>query len=67
MPFAVPVDPYHDERQDDLETFVTVDECARTMNITPERVRQLAKLRVLRTRYGWGDVLVQPAKVAGWT
>jgi hypothetical protein len=34
---------------------------------TEEPVRQLMKLRVLRTRYRWGDVLVQPAVVAGWT
>jgi len=33
------------------------------MHITPERVRQLMKLRVLRTRYAWGTVLVQPAPV----
>jgi len=25
-----------------------------SMHITPERLRQFAKLRVLRTRYGWG-------------
>ncbi len=42
-----------------------VEECAKFMHITPERVLQLAKLRVLRSGYAWGDVLVQPACVAG--
>ena len=55
------------EDEDYASTFVTVDECAAVMNTTAVRVRQLMKLRVLRTRWAWGDVLVQPAAVAGWT
>jgi hypothetical protein len=31
---------------------MTVEECARAMNTTPERVRQLAKTGVLHTRSG---------------
>jgi hypothetical protein len=58
------VDPYRD---DDSDTYMTVQECAERMNTTPERVRQLARMRVLRTRYAWGDVLVQPAMVSGYT
>ena len=55
------------EAEDFSSTFMSVEECAKRMGITTERVRQLMKLRVLRTRYGWGDVLVQPACVAGYT
>lgn len=54
--------------EDDLETFVPVRQCAAQMGIGEDRVRQLAKLRVLRTRFAYdGDVLVQPAVVPGWT
>jgi hypothetical protein len=49
------------------ESFMSVQECARVMGVSEERVRQLAKVRVLRTRYAWGDVLVQPAAVMGYT
>jgi hypothetical protein len=38
------------------------------MNLSIEQVQRLIiKLRVLRTRYAWGDVMVQPAIVPGWT
>jgi hypothetical protein len=55
------------ETEDYASTFMSVEECAQRMGCTTERVRQLIKLRVLRTRYAWGDVMVQPAVVAGWT
>jgi hypothetical protein len=55
------------EWEDEAETFMPVEQFARYMNITPERVRQLMKLRVLRTRYAWGGGLVQPALVSGHT
>jgi hypothetical protein len=38
------------------------------MNPSIEQVqRVIIKLRVLRTRYAWGHVLVQPVIVPGWT
>jgi hypothetical protein len=55
------------EAEDYADTFVSVEECAKVMAVSPERVRQLMKLRILRTRYQWGSVLVQPAAVRGWT
>ncbi|MGA9360571.1 MAG: hypothetical protein WBW75_22020 [Mycobacterium sp.] len=64
MPFATPIDPY---REGDSETYMTVPECAEVMHISEERVRQLMRLGVLRTRYHWGSILVQPAAVAGYT
>jgi hypothetical protein len=55
-PFVAPIDPYRDD-------YVTVAKCAQAMGISEQRVRRLMKLRVLRTRYAWGQVLVQPAPV----
>ena len=55
------------EWEDEAETFMPVEQFARYMNITPERVRQLMKLRVPRTRYAWGGVLAQTALVSGYT
>ncbi|HYB34900.1 MAG TPA: hypothetical protein VEF72_03285 [Mycobacterium sp.] len=55
------------EAEADAETYMPVRECAKYMNITPERVRQLAELRVLRTHYAWSDIWVQSALVPGWT
>ena len=55
------------ETEDYVDTFVSVAQCAKAMDITEDQVRRLIKLRVLRTRYAWGDVMVQPAVVAGWT
>jgi hypothetical protein len=38
------------------------------MNPSIEQVqRVIIKLRVLRTRYAWGHVLVRPVIVPGWT
>jgi hypothetical protein len=54
------------EVEDYLAAFVPLDECAAAMNTTPERVRQLVKLRLLRTHWAWGDVLVRPDTVAGY-
>jgi hypothetical protein len=53
------------EAEADAETFVSVEECAEAMGVTPGRVRQLVKLRLLRTRWVRGDVLVQPRCLAG--
>jgi hypothetical protein len=62
MPFAAPVDPYHDD-----ESYMTVEECAKVMNKSVEEVRRLMRLQILRTHYHWGDVMVQPAAVVGYT
>jgi hypothetical protein len=43
------------ETEDYADTFVTIAECARVMNLSEDRVRQLIKPRVLRTRYAWGS------------
>jgi hypothetical protein len=45
---------WFDPAADDAETFMTVKRCAAYMGITEERVQQLVKLCVLRTRYVWG-------------
>lgn len=46
---------------EEWEGFVTVDEAADRMQLTPQRIRDLARQRVLRSR-SWGGVLfVQPA------
>jgi excisionase family DNA binding protein len=46
---------------EDLEGFVTVGEAAEQMDLTEQRVRQLARDRTLRSTR-WGGVLfVQPA------
>lgn len=65
MPWARPVDPYvnpyveHDPR----ESFVTVRQCAEVLNISEERVVQLARQGTLRSR----GKLVQPALIPGYT
>ncbi len=51
------------ELEDYADSFVTVAKCAAAMGISEQRVRRLMKLRVLRTRYAWGQVLVQPTPV----
>src|ERR1700738_119096 len=51
------------EAEDYASTFMPVAECAQRMNIGVERVCQLAKLGVLRTRMAGGEVWVQPASV----
>jgi hypothetical protein len=55
------------EAEDYADTYMSVKQCAALMNITEGRVRHLARYRVLRSRYFGGDVLVQPAAVAGYT
>lgn len=46
---------------DDWEGFVTVEEAAQRMSLTEDRVRQLARQRVLRSRAWCGELFVQPA------
>jgi hypothetical protein len=55
------------EIEDCADTFVPVAECARVMNLSEDRARQLIKLGVLRSRHAWGSVTVQPAAVVGHT
>jgi DNA-binding Lrp family transcriptional regulator len=61
MPFAQPVNPYVE--YDPKESFVTVRECAEVLNMSEERVRELAKRGMLRSR----GMLVQPALIPGYT
>jgi hypothetical protein len=46
-------------------TFVSVEECAKRMNLTTDEVWDLVESRALHAcRYGgWGDLLVEPALV----
>jgi hypothetical protein len=61
MPFARPVDPH---LEDDLrDSFVTVGECAEILNLSEERVRQLAEQGTLRS----SGQLVQPALIPAYT
>jgi hypothetical protein len=51
---------------DDLDgEWLTIDDCAKRMRITPERLLQLVKRRALRTRHDYGVTLVQPAIISG--
>ncbi|ORA82091.1 hypothetical protein [Mycobacterium malmoense] len=60
MPFSKPIDPYGDD-------YVSVEECAKRMNITTEQVFELVSSHALRAyRWGgWGDIVVQPAILSG--
>ncbi len=60
MLFSKPIDPYTDD-------YVSVEECAKRMNISVEQVFELVSSHALRAyRWGgWGDVLVQPAILSG--
>jgi hypothetical protein len=51
--------------EDYAATYMPVSGCAQRMNLSVEQVQRLIKLHVLRTRYAWGDVMVQPACVSG--
>jgi len=61
MPFAKPANPYVE--CDPRESFVTIRECAEILNMTEERVIELAKRGTLRSR----GRLVQPALIPGYT
>lgn len=61
MPFAQPVNPYVDV--DPRESYVTVRECAEILNMTEDRVIELAKRGTLRSI----GRLVQPAFIPGYT
>jgi hypothetical protein len=61
MPFTQPVNPYAEF--DPRESYVTVRECAKVLNMTEEQVRELAKRGTLRSR----GMLVQPALIPGYT
>lgn len=54
--------PWDDDGTGD---WLTVEDCAKRMRITPERVLELVRRRALRTRHQWGVTLVQPAIVSG--
>jgi hypothetical protein len=58
MPFPESVDPYVD-----IESYVTVRECAELLNISQDKVIELAKQGTLRSR----GSLVQPALIQGYT
>lgn len=53
--------------EDQTADWLTVDEAARRLKITPEQVRDLVEARVLRSYRDGGLVLVQPALVSGYT
>ena len=55
------------EAEDYADTYMSVKQCAAPMNVTEGRVRHLARYRLLPSRYFRGDVLIQPAAVAGYT
>jgi hypothetical protein len=61
MPWAQAVNPYVDT--DPRESYVTVREYADLLNMTQDRVIELAKRGTLRSRCG----LVQPALIPGYT
>ena len=65
MPFARPTDPYVNSYTDidPRESFVSIRECAELLNMSQERVIQLAKQGTLRSR----GRLVQPALISGYT
>jgi hypothetical protein len=50
MPRAQPVNPYVDT--DPRESYVTVRECAEILNMSQDKVIELAKRGTLRTRDG---------------
>lgn len=50
---------------DDRGVWLTISDCAEHMGVTPQRVRELIRCRVLRTRYAYGMTLVQPAILSG--
>ncbi|ODR23058.1 hypothetical protein BHQ19_18360 [Mycolicibacterium porcinum] len=54
---------------DDLDDYVSAEECAARLGLPVERVVELVERRVLRAyRYaGWGELLVQPALIPGVT
>lgn len=51
--------------RDDRDGYVSVEECARRMNLSPPQVMELVSKQALRAyRWGgWGEVLVEPAVV----
>lgn len=51
--------------EDDGGEWLAVDDCARRMGCTLERVLDLVRRRALRTRHASGVTLVQPAIVSG--
>jgi hypothetical protein len=54
---------YYASRYDD---WVTVEECAERLGLTPQRVMELVEQRVLRSSWD-GGLVVQPAIVRGYT
>jgi hypothetical protein len=61
MPFTQPVNPYVE--YDPRESFVTIRECAKVLNLSEDRVIELANRGTLRSR----GPLVQPAVIPGYT
>jgi hypothetical protein len=45
--------------------WLTVEDCARRMSVTPERVRQLVRRRALRHTFMYGQLMVEPAVLSG--
>ena len=54
-------------REEDLDSYVPLDEAATRMALPVERVLELIEQGALRAyRYaGWGEILVQPAILSG--
>jgi hypothetical protein len=47
--------------------YVTVQECAQRLGMSPKQVRELVERRVLKARFDGYGVMVQPALIRGVT
>lgn len=52
---------------DETDEYVPIEACARRLGISITRVRELVEHRVLKAYFDGGQLLVQPALIAGIT